>query len=255
MLLIGFDRLSPAQQMLINSARATGSRVAVLDPPNAPNIPELVQAEELREELGICAWWARRILERDPAASIAIVVQGIDDKRGEIERTFRGILMPESVGIEADDAMPFEFSLGTPLATVPVVKAALLLLRWLGRPLDQAAISWLMISGFLAASNEDLVEMAALDAEIRERGQMPPETQFESFTRYHPRLDSDTARKFLNRLRGLQRTARGRGSRRIARRPSLNGSTPPRCCYSRHNGPAHGRSRVSSIKRGKGGSG
>jgi ATP-dependent helicase/nuclease subunit B len=211
MLLIGFDRFSPAQQMLIDGARARGTRVATLDPPNPPKSPELVQAKELREELGICAWWARLIMESDPAASIAIVVQGIDDQRGEIERTFRGVLMPESVGIEADNAMPFEFSLGTPLATVPVVKAALLLLRWLGQPLDQAAISWLMMSGFLAASDEDLVEMAALDAEIRERGQMPPETQFESFTRYDPRLDSDTARKFLNRLRSLQRTAQAEG--------------------------------------------
>jgi probable DNA repair protein len=215
-LLIGFDRVSPAQQTLIAAVQKVGSTVTDLEPLIALSPPRLVQAKELRDELESCAWWARRALEANPAASIAIVVQGIDERRGEIERTFRGILMPESTGIEGNEAMPFEFSLGVPLATVPAVKAALLFLRWLAGPLEQAAISWLLISGFLAANGEDLSAMVALDAEIRKKGRMPSEVPLEVFTQYRPRLDSETVQRFLHRLRGLKRTAlaEGPGNRR-----------------------------------------
>jgi ATP-dependent helicase/nuclease subunit B len=215
-LMIGFDRFSLAQQTLIDAAQKVGSTVTHLEPLISLSAPHLVQAKDLRDELESCAWWARQTLEANPTASIAIVVQGIDERRGEIERTFRGILMPESAGIEADESMPFEFSLGAPLATVPVVKAALLLLRWLTGPLEQAAISWLTISGFLDAGGEDLAAMAALDAEIRKKDQMPSEVPLEVFTQYRPRLDSETVRRFFYRLRDLQRTAQaeGVGSRR-----------------------------------------
>ena len=73
------------------------------------------------------------MLEGNPAAHIAIVVQALDQVRGEIERTFRDILMPESVGIESNAAMPFEFSLGNPLAAIPLIRAALLTLTLVGR--------------------------------------------------------------------------------------------------------------------------
>ncbi len=213
-MLIGFDRLSPAQRALLDAAQAAGSGITPLETPNAANHPQLVRARDLRDELESCAWWVRRTLEANPAASIAIVVQGIDERRGEIERTFRGILMPESTGIEGNEPMPFEFSLGSPLATVPVVKAALLLLRWLAGPLEQAAISWLTISGFFAAAGEDLAAMAALDAEIRKKGRMPSEIPLEAFVQYPAWPDS--VRRFLYRLRDLQRTAQaeGVGSRR-----------------------------------------
>ena len=210
-LLVGFDRLTPAQQALIDAVRAAG---VVVNGPRAPRRPsesQLIQAKDLRDELAICAWWARRKLEKDSTVSIAIIVQGVEEIRGEIERIFRQILMPESVGIESNDAMPFEFSLGTPLAAVPLVKAALLTLRWLVEPLEQGAVSWLAMSGFLAVAGQEPIAMAEFDAEIRKRGQLPPEVPLAAFIRYLPRLHSETARQFLNRLRDIQRTAQAEG--------------------------------------------
>jgi ATP-dependent helicase/nuclease subunit B len=87
----------------------------------------------------------------------------------------------------------------------------LLALRWLVEPLEQPAISWLTISGFLAADGEDLLEMAAFDAELRKRSHLPPETSLDAFLRYSPRLASQTVRQFRNRLRALQREAETEG--------------------------------------------
>ncbi len=210
-LLVGFDRLTPAQQALIDAARAVGVVVNGPMTPRRPSKSQLIKAKDLRDELMTCAWWARRKLEKDSTVSIAVIVQGIEEIRGEIERIFRGILMPESVGIETNDAMPFEFSLGTPLASVPLVKAVLLTLRWLVEPLEQGAISWLAMSGFLAADGEKVAAMAEFDAEIRKRGQLPPQVPLNAFIRYRPRLDSDIARRFLKRLRDILRTAQAEG--------------------------------------------
>jgi ATP-dependent helicase/nuclease subunit B len=210
-LLIGLDRFTPSQQMLIDTVRMAGTIVRELEQPPTASSPQLVQAKELRDELTICAWWLRAKLEENPAASIAVVLQDAEAMRGEVHRIFRAILMPQSVSIESNEAMPFEFSLGVPLATVPLVKAALLALRWLAEPLEQAAISWLTISSFLTAKDEDLLDMAQFDAELRKHSQLPPETSLDAFLRYGPRLGSPTVRQFRNRLRALQREAEAEG--------------------------------------------
>ncbi len=211
-LLIGFDRLTPCRQALINAARAVGASIHQFQAPSVMSLLRVVQARDARDELATCAWWARRILEENPASRIAVIAQRIESLRGEIERTFLRILMPESVGIEADGAMPFEFSLGPPLASVPVISAALLLLRWVAEPLEQAAISWLMMSGFLSGDGKDLDEMAAFDADARKSGWMSATMPLETVGR--SRASSEAARKFLGRLRRVQRAGHAGGRNR-----------------------------------------
>jgi probable DNA repair protein len=212
MLLVGFDRITPSQETLVESARSVGSAVAFVAAPRATGPLQLVQASEPGDELETCAWWARSVLAANPSARIAVIAQDIESSRGEIERTFRRILMPQSAGIETGEPMPFEFSLGIPLAAVSVVKAALLLLRWAVAPLEQAAISWLMISGFLAAGEEEQDEMAALDSEIREHGKMPSEVSLEVFAGYPPRYSSQAAGRWFHRLRQVRDSARALGA-------------------------------------------
>ncbi len=210
LLLVGFDRFVPAQQHWITAARAAGCEARVLALEGTPGTMQLVRADDLSDELATCAWWARRRLEQNPAARIAILVQDIEEKRGEIERTFRRILLPESIGIENHEALPIEFSLGRPLAAVPIIKAALLLLRWMLVPLEQSAISWLLLCGFLTA-DEDLTEMALLDAEIRKRGQFPPEVPLAALAAFQPRSPSGAKMRFLRRARDVVRMVQVEG--------------------------------------------
>jgi ATP-dependent helicase/nuclease subunit B len=210
-LLVGLDRVTPAQQTLIDAARTAGTFVQETQAPPKTGSVRLLQANELRDELSTCASWLRRKIEANPSASIAVIVQGAEEMRGEIHRIFRAILMPESAGIEHSEAMPFEFSLGLPLATVPLVKAALLALRWLVEPLEQPSVSWLTTSGFLAATGEDILEMAEFDAELRKHSRLPPTTSLDAFVRYSPRTNSLTVRRSQSRFRAFQTEAGSEG--------------------------------------------
>ncbi len=73
-----------------------------------------------------------------PDARIGVVVPGLAALRNPIDRTFRRILMPASEDLrQPSSPMPWEFSLGQPLAEVPAIRAALLLLRWVAAPLSR----------------------------------------------------------------------------------------------------------------------
>jgi ATP-dependent helicase/nuclease subunit B len=215
LLLVGFDRITPAQQELLDAASARGCTAAPLSPPRDHPAVRLVKATDLRDELATCAAWLRRKLEANPQMRIAVLVPEIGASRGEIERAFGRVLMPESAGIDDRRAMPWEFSLGRPLAAVPVVKATLLLLRWLIEPLSQLEISWLMLSGFVTPDDPAPSlfpplpgeEMASVDAEMRKYGGFPPEASLAMIASYRPRLNAATARAFFATLRRLQELA------------------------------------------------
>jgi probable DNA repair protein len=198
-LLVGFDRITPAQRSLLEAARSQGATVSEWQTPPPPSLPQAIVAKDLRDELAACAAWLRRQLEANPGARLAVIVQDIDANRGEIDRAFRRVLAPQS-----GDFLPWEFSLGQPLAAVPVVKAALLLLRWLVEPLAQAEISWLLLSGFLSP-NPDIAEMAALDAEMRKESKLPPEASLEAVAGDSTRMEAPAARAWVAMLRDLQR--------------------------------------------------
>jgi len=200
-LLAGFDRIAPAQQLLLEAASSQGTAVAGWKTSPPASTPQVVQAKDLRDELATCASWLRLQLEANPAARLAVIVQDIDAHRGEIDRAFRRVLMPQAGG-----PMPWEFSLGQPLAAVPVVKAALLLLRWLVEPLAQAEISWLLLSGFLSPML-GIADVAALDAEMRKESKLPPGASLEAVAAYRAKTTAPAARAWIAMLRDLQRVS------------------------------------------------
>ena len=119
-------------------------------------IPRLVRATDRRDEITACAHWIRGLLDENPLfekkaeTRIGVIVPDMGAVRSDVERIFRRVLMPETDDVFAPSArMPFEFSLGHPLGDVPVIRAALLLLRWAAGPLSEEEMSWLLLSGYL----------------------------------------------------------------------------------------------------------
>lgn len=180
--LAGFDRLTPAQQTFLAACKAAGTHIQDFEQESSNKKLRLVSATDTREEITACAWWARNLLSKNPDIRIGIIVPDVEAIRGEIERTFRHILMPQTEDIlAAPAAMPFEFSLGQPLAQIPVIRAALLLLRWLGGPLREEEISWLVLSGFLSMS--DPLPIAQFDARMRASGSLSMEQSLGTYIR------------------------------------------------------------------------
>ena len=109
-------------------------------------------------------------------------------RRAQLERDLYSLLSPQQFPITAGaaPALPFEFSLGQPLAQVPLVHAALLLLRWLRQPLTQQEISWLLLSSTLGAAQGDPARdaLAHLDTKLRNATCAPPEMTLEALLRW-----------------------------------------------------------------------
>ncbi|MGA7522142.1 MAG: PD-(D/E)XK nuclease family protein [Acidobacteriaceae bacterium] len=191
-LLVGFDRVPPSHRDLLAALENQGVIVGEFRP-----VPEFAPddtsrswcaASDQRAEIDACAAWARDFLLEHPGARIGVLVPGLAALRNPVDRAFRRILMPASEDLrQTSGAMPWEFSLGQPLADVPVIRAALLLLRWIGAPLREEEISWLVLSGFVADTATQDLALARHDALQRcsDLGLLTPER---SLARYHAAL-------------------------------------------------------------------
>jgi ATP-dependent helicase/nuclease subunit B len=189
LILVGFDRTTPAQQYLIEAFRQKGHSLETADEISAAETALLVKAADKREEIGTCAEWVRHELAaaaaRGVSPRIAVVVPDVSSIRPEIERIFRQILAPGAVAIAVDEApLPFEFSLGIPLADVPMARAALLLLRWMNEALRQDQASWLLLSGFVCEHEDERLPLAELDARMRRQPMRQPEQELETFVHF-----------------------------------------------------------------------
>ncbi|GGH09623.1 PD-(D/E)XK nuclease family protein [Silvibacterium dinghuense] len=184
-LLVGFDRVTPAQRSLLDAIARHSSRIAHPASLKRHQQPQLIRAADLREEITLCAQWLRQQLASSGAGvtpRIGVVTPALESVRPEIDRIFRQILAPESSDITAPArGLPFEFSLGQPLASVPIIRAALLLLRWLVAPLAEEELTWLLLSGFLTTNDAETLTAARLDADLRANASLSMEIGLSGF--------------------------------------------------------------------------
>ena len=173
--LVGFDRLTPAQQLLLDELARHGVTIARAALDEAPSAPQMLCAAEEREELASCAQWVRAQLETNPHGRFAVLLPEVSGIRAQIDRVFRRTLMPTSARRLSGGARPYEFSLGIPLGAIPLVSAALLLLRWLTRPLAAAEVTSLLTGDFLAGSPDEAIALATADRQLRAAGLLTTE--------------------------------------------------------------------------------
>ncbi|MGH9587091.1 MAG: PD-(D/E)XK nuclease family protein [Acidobacteriaceae bacterium] len=207
-LLVGFDRITPAQNGLLRALAGCGVRVEIAKTDCADPQVEFQRAPSFRDEITACAWQVREVIEQNQIEQnqieqnqieqnqieqnqeerVGVIVPDLHAVRSEIERVFRRELMPESDDIFSSQAMPFEFSLGLPLADAPVICAALLLLRWMHAPLREEEISWLLLSGFWGSGGDEYLALARQDAKLRDFGLLSMSTGVEEFARRAEKL-------------------------------------------------------------------
>jgi len=173
--LVGFDKMTPAQSGFIDAIRSTGCQVEELQYTIPAQATTLAQAGDEQRELVSAAEWVRRYVEAHPGARVAVVVPSLVNERAEIDRVFRDILAPEAQNIATSDhALPYEFSLGVPLAETQMVKAAMSLLQWTTKPLPIDQVTHLLLSPYFAPSTEQGAR-AEFDAfELRRESHLRP---------------------------------------------------------------------------------
>jgi ATP-dependent helicase/nuclease subunit B len=205
--LIGFDRMAPAQVRLVETLHSTGVEVEELQPTVDVVRRMLVAAEDERRELLAAAGWVRKFLEETPKARVAVIVPALENERREIDRVFREILAPELEDICARNiAGPYEFSLGVALSETAMVATALDLLRWVADALPSERVSGLLLSPEFAMTPEERSKRAEFDAfELRKARMLRPEIAVDVLIAL---IERSKRKNGLSRLLGALRAMR-----------------------------------------------
>lgn len=165
----GFDSWAPARARLRDAWIAAGVPVSEPETSVASSVLSAVAAADVREELELAASWARAAWERQPGASIAVVIHDLSARAADVSRVFRDVLAPDWRCREATDTIPLNISYGRPLAEYPVIAALLRLLRASGGALEFTDLSLLLRSPWLHGGVSEAAERAALELRLRQR--------------------------------------------------------------------------------------
>lgn len=161
----GFDELTPLQKILFHETLK--AKPAVAESREAKI--ERFQLPDAAAEAEAAARWAREKLERDPTASVGIVVPDLAARRGMIGRIFRDVLDPCPF---SSAAPAFHISAGAPLASTPVVHAALSILELCGENVPIENVGMLLRSPWIEGAREEASARAMLDAKLRRLGKL-----------------------------------------------------------------------------------
>jgi probable DNA repair protein len=198
LLLSGFDRILPTQRSFLE---AWGRwELEVNDRPAAAAAYYAVP--DAGAELAACALWCRRHLDQNPDARLLIVSQDAGLRRGEIERAFH-----RHLGRSNGSVSPLEFSLGIPLAHIPLARGAMLLLRWLNQPILEHELDWLLSTDSTSEGRADTAALQHYMQEIRRRNQQRPSWTLEAFLNAQPgglKVPESWSRRMLTAARMLQ---------------------------------------------------
>lgn len=170
--LVGFEQQTPAQRDLISALHTAGCEVRSSDLQHAAGTLTghlAITAPDPEAELRFAVQWVRQQAQRE-AGSFALVLPAPREQRPELERLLRLYIAPELDAISADlSATPWQFTDGTPLASLAMVKHALALLQWLTEPLPIEQICTLLRSPYLTYK-QSWGERARLEAELLRDG-------------------------------------------------------------------------------------
>ena len=173
LLLAGFDRILPIQHRVFT---AWGSVQEASPGEPAANL-HFHAAADPSAELAACALWCKQQLANDPQSRLLIVTQDARERRGEIERAFL-----RYAGIAAHQC---EFSLGRPLNQIALARGALLLLRWLTRPVEEHELDWFFSTGLTSASDSETLAVTEFQRALRRRGLQRTQWPMDDFLRQH----------------------------------------------------------------------
>jgi probable DNA repair protein len=175
-----FDLVTPQERAFFDACAAIGIEVRASAPPAKPASAGRLSFPSAREELDAAARWARAKLEAlspDPSPGgrgeparvrIGVVVPELGQRRKEVARVFARVMSPgfNLPGAKAH-ALPFNISLGAPLADYPVVRAALSILELACGEIAFEQASKLVRSPFLGGAESEMAPRARLDASMR----------------------------------------------------------------------------------------
>jgi len=163
-----YDVVKPQEQDFLDACAREGIEVRACSPDRTVGHgPTLRVFPSAREELDAAAQWARAKLEAG-AKRIGVVVPELGQRRREVVRVFSRTMQPaHNLPGNEHKALPFNISLGAPLADYPLVRAALSILELAAGEIPFEQASKLMRSPFIGGAEGEMAKRARLDAALR----------------------------------------------------------------------------------------
>jgi probable DNA repair protein len=193
LMLVGFDRILPVQQRLLDTW-GMWQRAAAAEP--ACDI-SFYQADDAQSELTACALWCKQKLDANPDAKLLVISQDVSQRRGEIERAF--LALP--TGHRTSPL--FEFSLGIPLSKSKLAHSALVLLRSFSSPIDENELDWLFSSELASADTQETTALQSYMRALRKRGLERPQWLLSAFLKQP--VDATLPANWVSRITEAQR--------------------------------------------------
>ena len=126
LLVAGFSHRAPSLDDLLGRLGRAGWMVEVAPPGGEPGLSSVFAAPDPAAELRAIAAWARRRLEADPQARLAVVLADLQVRRGMLERHLTEALQPElELPGMLDHDCVFDLAGGPALASFGIAEAAL----------------------------------------------------------------------------------------------------------------------------------
>ncbi|HSH27743.1 MAG TPA: hypothetical protein VK972_08285, partial [Wenzhouxiangella sp.] len=170
--LAGFElEMTPLQRAIVDAAESAGTRIEREPASEEAAALEAVEVHsEDEDELLAAARWARARLEENGDERIAVVVPGLREHLGLVERVFRQAFDPPGFSLDARRDEPWHVSLGPALSRWPLIADALALLKIDPHRISQPQAATLLRSPFLAGwDHEARARVEALAALARRR--------------------------------------------------------------------------------------
>ena len=171
LVLYGFDQLSVQERALLEACRTGGVEVSERAPVQIAAAVHRTACGDEDDERRRVAAAVREALLAQPHGRIGIVVPTLALTREAWIRTLDDALQPVRClpGREAG-ARAYNLSLGRPLAVLPLVHAALAILRLAQGSAPLGELGILLRGPFMAAAEQERAQRAQLDAQLRRQG-------------------------------------------------------------------------------------
>ena len=166
--LAGFDSLPPSIARLIERWRAQGKIIEIEAEEQTSSSVVVVTARDADDELELAARWARAQIATGKS-TVGVVVADLQSRRAEVQRVFEDVFAPGQRNIQAESAkIPVVIAAPAPLASYPIVDAALLVLQFALHDRPATHAGRLLRSPFIAGSEAECDRRAMADFRLRE---------------------------------------------------------------------------------------
>lgn len=165
LILLNFTELAPQQQALLNACQEQGVLIEhqqhqACEDTAAKQDHYQIGLDDEENEIQSMASWAKKIHTQHPAARIGCIVADLEEKRENILSAFNTVF---------DDPANFNISAGRTLASYPVIRQALQLLKLSCETLSSEQISAILHSPFVGDAEKEMYQRIQLDSSLRRR--------------------------------------------------------------------------------------